>query len=140
MKNAPNTASLSDADTQRLDKWLWAARFFKTRSQAADEISGGKVHCNGERCKPAKMIKAGDRLQIRKGIYEFLIIVEGMSKQRLPASTARQLYTETEESIAARQARRDLYQAENPLRVKTRFRPNKRERRQLAALKNRADS
>lgn len=130
----------SSPDTMRLDKWLWTARFFKTRSQAADEISGGKVHCNGERCKPARMVKAGDRLQIRKGIYEFLVIVEGLSTQRLPAPAARRLYTETEESIAAREARRDLYQAENPLRVKTRFRPNKRERRQLAALKNRVDS
>lgn len=130
----------SSSDFMRLDKWLWAARFFKTRSQAAEEVGGGKVHCNGERCKPAKMIKVCDRLQIRKGIYEFLITIEGLSKQRLPAPAARQLYTETEESIAARQARRDLYQAENPLRIKTRFRPNKRERRQLAALKNRIDS
>lgn len=139
MKNASDAAS-SNTDAMRLDKWLWAARFFKTRNQAADEISGGKVHCNGERCKPAKMIKVGDRLQIRKGIYEFVITVEGLSRQRLPATAARQLYTETDESIAARQARRDLYQAENPLRVKPRYRPNKRERRQLAALKNRADS
>ena len=130
----------SSSDSMRLDKWLWTARFFKTRSQAAEEVGGGKVHCNGERCKPAKMIKVGDRLQIRKGIYEFLITIEGLSKQRLPAPAAQQLYTETEESIAARQARRDLYQAENPLRIKTRFRPNKRERRQLAALKNRTDS
>lgn len=130
----------SSSDSMRLDKWLWTARFFKTRSQAAEEVGGGKVHCNGERCKPAKMIKVGDRLQIRKGIYEFLITIEGLSKQRLSAPAARQLYTETEESIAARQARRDLYQAENPLRIKTRFRPNKRERRQLAALKNRTDS
>lgn len=137
MKNTPDS---SNSETMRLDKWLWAARFFKTRSQAADEISGGKVHCNSERCKPAKMIKAGDRLQIRKGIYEFLITVEGLSRQRLSAPAARQLYTETDESLAARQARRDLYQAENPLRVKSPYRPNKRERRQLAALKNRADS
>lgn len=138
MKEAAQASS--NAESMRLDKWLWAARFFKTRSQAAEEVGGGKVHCNGERCKPAKMIKAGDRLQIRKGIYEFIVVVEGLSRQRLPAQVARQLYTETEESIAAREARRDQYQAENPLRVKTRFRPNKRERRQLAALKNRSSS
>lgn len=130
----------SNFDSMRLDKWLWAARFFKTRGQAAEEIGGGKVHCNGERCKPARMIKTGDRLQIRKGLYEFHVVVEGLSRQRLSAPAAQQLYTETEESIAARETRRDLYRAENPLRVKPHHRPNKRERRQLAALKNRNDS
>ena len=137
MKDSEHT---SLPDPMRLDKWLWATRFFKTRSQAAEEVGGGKVHCNGERCKPARMIKVGDRLQIRKGLYEFDVVVEGLSKQRLSAPAARQLYTETEESIAAREARRNQYQAENPLRIKPRHRPNKRERRQLTALKNRTDS
>jgi ribosome-associated heat shock protein Hsp15 len=124
----------------RVDKWLWAARFFKTRAVAADAISGGKVHCNGERCKPAKSIKPGDRLSIRKGIYEYAIDVLAVSRQRLPAERAQSLYRETDESIAARELRHAAMQVTNSQQAAPARRPNKRERRQLIAAKSRYSS
>src|SRR5215218_1431268 len=85
----------------RLDKWLWAARFFKTRSQAAEAIEGGKVQVAGERVKRAKLVQAGDELRIRLGPYEHVVLVRGVSERRGPASVAAQLYEETAESKAA---------------------------------------
>lgn len=123
----------------RVDKWLWAVRFFKTRSLAAQAVSGGKVHCNGDRVKPARMIKPGDQLTIHKDMYEWVVRVEGLSPRRLPAPDARKLYTETEESIAAREQRQQQNRLENALRAKPLHRPNKRERRQLVALKTRQE-
>ena len=90
----------------RLDKWLWAARFFKTRSQASSAIDAGHVHLNGERAKPARNVKAGDSLRILNAGGEFLVTVLGLSEQRGPASVAQQLYAETEASAAARRSPR----------------------------------
>jgi ribosome-associated heat shock protein Hsp15 len=87
----------------RIDKWLWAARFFKTRSLASDAVSGGKVELNGERAKPAKVVQVGDTLRVRNGPYEHVIIVRALSEQRGPASVAQTLYEETEESKATRE-------------------------------------
>lgn len=89
----------------RIDKWLWAARFFKTRSLAAEAVAGGKVHVNGHRVKPARAITAGDVLEIRRGLEEFVVVVEGLNDRRGPAKVASQLYCETPESIAAREDR-----------------------------------
>src|SRR5256885_1972350 len=86
----------------RLDKWLWAARFFKTRSLAADAIGGGKILVNGERVKPAKLLQAGDEVRLRLGPYEHVVHVRGISERRGPATVAATLYEETEASIAAR--------------------------------------
>src|SRR5690349_11457737 len=90
-------------DRVRIDKWLWAARFYKTRSLAAQAVAGGKVELNGERAKPAKALQVGDTLRVRQGPYEHVIVVRVLSEQRGPASVAHTLYEETAESIAARE-------------------------------------
>jgi ribosome-associated heat shock protein Hsp15 len=87
----------------RIDKWLWAARFFKTRSLASDAVEGGKVHLNGVRVKPAKTINLGDMLEIRIGSFRHVVAVCGLSGRRGPASEAAKLYEETAESHAARE-------------------------------------
>src|SRR3712207_5149340 len=94
-------------DRVRIDKWLWAARFFKTRSQATEAVDGGKVDVNGARVKPAKDVKIGDELRIRLGPYEHHVVVRGLSDKRGPASTAQTLFEETPESIAAREKLRE---------------------------------
>ena len=83
----------------RIDKWLWAARFFKTRSMAAQAVSGGKVHLNGARIKPARIVQKGDELRIRRGEVEFVVIVQDIADRRGPAREAQLLYEETEASI-----------------------------------------
>ncbi|MDR2213235.1 MAG: RNA-binding protein, partial [Pseudomonadales bacterium] len=94
---------MNDSITQkvRLDKWLWAARFFKTRSLAKAAIEGGKVHCNGERCKSSREVGVGMTLQIRQGWDERTVLVRGVSEQRGGAPQAALLYEETAASIAA---------------------------------------
>ena len=91
-------------DRVRVDKWLWAARFFKTRSLAAEAIGGGKVDVNGERAKRARVLQIGDQIRVRNGPYEHHIVVRGLSMRRGPASEAQQLYEETAASRAAREA------------------------------------
>jgi len=91
----------------RIDKWLWAARFFKTRSMASQAVSGGKVHCNGQRLKPAKEVNVGDQLRIQRGHYEYIIFVQALNDKRRPAKEAVLLYEETEESILAREKQRE---------------------------------
>src|SRR5262245_17809666 len=91
-----------DASRVRADKWLWAARFYKTRSLAIEAIAGGKVHVNGERAKPAKPLQVGDELRIRQGPYEFLVVVRALADRRGPAALAATLY---EEIAASREAR-----------------------------------
>jgi len=90
-------------DRIRIDKWLWAARFFKTRSLAAKAVEGGKVTLNGERTKPAKELKQGDELRIRIAELEWTVNVKELSERRGPAEAARQLYAETEASVQQRQ-------------------------------------
>lgn len=118
-------------DRMRLDKWLWAARFFKTRSLAIQAIDAGRVKVNGERAKPAREIKPGDRLQLRVGDAEWTLSVVGLSMQRGPAPVAQALYEEDAESIARRQqqvAERKL--AANPA-AEIKGRPTKRDRRMI---------
>jgi ribosome-associated heat shock protein Hsp15 len=86
---------MEPADRVRIDKWLWAARFFKTRSLATEAVDGGKVEVNGERAKPAKLVKAGDEVRLRLGPYEHVLIVRALSERRGPASVAQSLYEET---------------------------------------------
>jgi ribosome-associated heat shock protein Hsp15 len=90
----------------RVDKWLWAARFFKTRSLSADAVDGGKVYVNGDRAKPAKSVKPGDEIRLRLGPYEHVIKVRGTSERRGPAPEAQRLY---EETPASREAREKLH-------------------------------
>ncbi|MBF0609569.1 MAG: RNA-binding S4 domain-containing protein [Magnetococcales bacterium] len=117
----------AEEDRHRIDKWLWAARFFKTRSLATDEINGGKVHCNGQRVKPSRALRVGDRLEIRQGEVEKEVIVRGLSDRRGPASEAVLLYEETPASVTRREeAMRQ--RRESPV-LRTEGRPNKQQRR-----------
>ncbi len=124
-------AQKSDEDDKvRLDKWLWAARFYKTRALAKTAIESGKVHCRGERCKPGKEPRIGDQLQIRTGFDERTVVVEALSIVRRGAPEAQTLYSETPESIAKREKEAAQRKAGN-LGVTTDGKPTKKQRRQL---------
>ncbi len=124
------------AETVRIDKWLWAARFFKTRSLASEAVSGGKAHLNQQRVKPGRLIKVGDHLSIQRGLERFAIKVAGLNEKRRPAKEAVLLYVETEVSKQKRvqiEADRRLAAKFHPGAVK---RPNKRERRHIIRFKS----
>ena len=102
---------MSDAahtQRQRIDKWLWAARFFKARSQAATAVEGGKVKWNGQQVKPAREVQPGDQLEIFSGEVRWTILVQGLNGQRRPASEARLLYEETADSAARRARQQEI--------------------------------
>ncbi len=121
----------TDSESQRLDKWLWAARFYKTRSLAVEAINGGKVHLNNQRAKPSRTVRVEDKLTISKPPYEFEIIVQGLNLQRRPATEAQQLYQETAESQKKREALREQIKNE-PLGFRQqKGRPSKRDRRHI---------
>lgn len=124
---------------QRLDKWLWASRFYKTRALAAEAISGGKVHLNGDRVKPSRNIKVGDQLGITRGQFEFHVTVEGLNKHRRPAVEAQMLYTESQESVEKRKSLAESIKILNANIPHTEKRPSKKQRRQIVRFK-RADS
>jgi ribosome-associated heat shock protein Hsp15 len=115
----------------RVDKWLWAARFYKTRSAAQKAIEGGKVKLNGDRTKPAKDLKTGDVLSIQIGAYEWQITVLQLSEQRGPAPVARLLYEESAESRASREAEAAKRRLTIEPATTRKGRPTKRERREL---------
>ena len=120
-------------DRTRIDKWLWAARFFKTRSLATEAVAGGRVHIDGARVKPAKDVRVGDRLEVTVGEATFALIVLGLADKRGPASRAALLYEETEESRARREQQRELRRMAPPLGADLHGRPSKRDRRRLEA-------
>ena len=120
-----------DSTKLRIDKWLWAARFFKTRSLAAEAVEGGKVHLNGVRVKPAKNVSIGDTLEIRIGPFQFIVVVSGLSPRRGPASEAAKLYQETGESRSAREALAAQLKAEAVHGEVRQGRPTKRDRRHI---------
>ncbi len=120
---------------QRLDKWLWAARFFKTRNLAAEAVNGGKVHLNGERIKPSRNIKVGDKLTVTRGQFEFQITVEGLNKHRRPAQEAQMLYIESQQSLAKREALAESLKILNANMPYTEKRPDKKQRRQIVRFK-----
>lgn len=119
----------------RLDKWLWAARFYKTRALAKEAIEGGKVHCRGERCKPSKEVKVGDELVLRAGYDERIVVIEQLSVVRRGAPQAQLLYRETDESISAREKAAELRKA-GALGIQTDGRPTKKQRRQIHRFKD----
>ncbi len=128
-----------DGERVRLDKWLWAARFFKTRALAKEAIEGGKVHCRGERCKPGKEPQVGDELQIRQGFDERSVIVRQLSAVRRGAAQAQLLYEETAQSIGKRETAAALRKA-GALGLQTEGRPDKRQRRRLQQFRDGQDS
>ena len=118
-----------NSESIRIDKWLWAARFFKTRSLAADAVTGGKIDVNGARAKPSRIMRLGDRLNIRRGPYESTVVVKGLAKLRGPASEAQLLYEETEESIRRRELTSAQLKLERPPEFHSPGRPSKKDRR-----------
>ncbi|MFQ5902713.1 MAG: RNA-binding S4 domain-containing protein [Candidatus Binatia bacterium] len=120
----------AEGDT-RLDKWLWAVRFFKTRTLAAEAVTGGKVHLNGARVKPGRVVRIGDELKIRRGPYEWVVIVRGLGKRRGPASQAELQYEETEQSRQNREALAVQLRAQGPRQPGPKGRPSKKARREI---------
>jgi ribosome-associated heat shock protein Hsp15 len=124
-------------DRVRLDKWLWAARFFKTRSLAAEAIAGGKVQVNGDRAKRARPVQVGDQMRVRLGPYEHHVVVRALSVRRGPASAAADLYEELPESLAAREALALQLKSLHAAFALERGRPTKRDRREIERMKGR---
>ena len=122
-------------DSIRLDKWLWAARFFKTRALATEAVNGGKVHLNGYRVKPGRLVQIGDALRIQRGPVLYEINVKGINKQRRPAGEMGQLYEETEASIESRQELTDLRKMAAGARAAPARKPNKHERKHIVRFK-----
>jgi len=121
----------------RLDKWLWAARFYKTRSIASSEIEAGHVLLNGDRGKPSKPVKAGDELRLRLNQYTYVVHVLALSERRGPASEARLLYQETEASREERERLAEQRRLAPPMAYEEGGRPTKRDRRDIARVKRR---
>jgi ribosome-associated heat shock protein Hsp15 len=115
----------------RLDKWLWAARFFKTRSLAQAAVEGGRVHYNGSRVKPGRMVQTGAELRVNQGPYERVVVVTGLAARRGPASVAALLYQETPASIAAREAQAAEHRLMAGPNPGPQRRPNKQDRRRI---------
>lgn len=139
MPNKKNTKDNLNEKLQaktRLDKWLWAARFYKTRQLAAEAINGGHVHLNGQRIKPSRVVQLNDELSIHKTPFTFEITVAALSVRRGPAKEAQLLYSESDESVQKREAlaeQRKLNAAQFPHSER---RPDKRNRRRIIRFKN----
>lgn len=121
----------------RIDKWLWAARFFKTRSLAQQQVEGGKVHVNGQRVKASKLVQPGMTIVLRQGHDERTVVVTGLRERRGSATDAAQLYEETPESLAKREATAAQRRADALSQPDFGRRPDKKSRRALQQFKNR---
>jgi len=119
----------------RIDKWLWAARFFKTRGAATEAVLGGRVQVNGSRVKPAKEIRAADTLEVQVGQIRFTLVVRALADKRGPAKVAATLYEETDESRAERERKAAERKLAAPLGADLGARPTKQDRRRLEALR-----
>ena len=120
----------------RLDKWLWAARFFKTRSIATDMINGGKVHYNGQRCKASKTIDVGAEVKIRQGFDDKVVVIKEISDKRRNFTIAQTLYEETQASIEHREKQALARQSSAAISPRPDSKPDKKQRRTLLNLKN----
>ena len=121
-----------DTERVRIDKWLWAARFYKTRSLATEAVAGGKVEVNGERAKPARLVRPGDQVVVRQPPFEWRLTIRGLAERRGPASVAQGLYEETPESRAERERLADRLRVTQPLFVyEEKGRPTKKDRRMI---------
>jgi ribosome-associated heat shock protein Hsp15 len=123
----------------RIDKWLWAARFFKTRGAATEAVLGGRVEVNGERVKPSKEIAVGDVVNVRLREARWTVAVKGLAEKRGSATVAATLYEETPESVSAREQSRLARKLSNPLGADLGARPTKRDRRRIEALRRAHD-
>ena len=132
---------MGDSETKvRLDKWLWAARFFKTRQLAAEAINGGKVHLNGQRTKPGKEVKIGNHLRIHKGSLEWDIEIKVLATQRRPAVEARTFYEETEASFLHRQELTEQIRAQKAMEPRPlKGKMNKKDRRMIHRFTGKGD-
>ena len=133
--NARKPPHEAEAKSVRADKWLWAARFFKTRSLAATAVKGGKVHVNGHRAKASTAVRPDDRLEITKGEVVFVVDVIGLAEQRAPAPIAQALYAETEASQGERERRAADRRAARIDMPRPSARPDKKQRRALRRFK-----
>jgi len=127
------------AERVRLDRWLWAARFFKTRALSAAAVAGGKVQVNGTRAKPAKQLQAGDALRIRVGPYEWLVTVRALSERRGPPAAGQALYEESVEGRAARARLAEQHKMAPAPTYEGKGRPTKKERRDMERLEENDD-
>jgi ribosome-associated heat shock protein Hsp15 len=119
-----------DKDRVRIDKWLWAARFYKTRSLATEAVAGGKVEVNGERAKPARPVRVGDAVVVRQPPFEWRLTIRALAERRGPAAAAQKLYEETPDSRAARARLAERLRVAQPLFVyEEKGRPTKKDRR-----------
>lgn len=124
------------AERVRLDKWLWAARFFKTRGLAAEAVDGGKVYLNGSRAKPAKLVQVGDSLRVRLGPYDWFITVRAVSERRGPPRDAQLLYDETPEGRAERERLAEAHKIAPAPTYQGKGRPTKKQRREIERLED----
>jgi len=122
-------------ETVRIDKWLWAARFFKTRSAATDAVLGGRVRLNDARVKPAKEVRAGDTIDLRIGQLAWTLVVRDVADKRGSATVAKTLYDETPDSLAARERRSAELKLSRPLGADLGARPTKQDRRRIEDLR-----
>jgi len=120
-------------DSQRLDKWLWSARFYKTRLLAVEAINGGHVHVNGQHARPSRLVRPGDEIEISKGPYRWHVVIQALAQRRGPATEARQLYSEQAGSMQQREAVRAERKLVTPAPTK---RPDKRQRRKIIRFLN----
>jgi len=121
-------------DKVRIDKWLWAARFFKTRALASTAVNGGKVHLDGQRIKPSRAVKINDVYEIHRGFDRLQVVVNQLSSRRGPASVAQTLYTETEKSIATREKEAEQRKLSRLQQPHLDHRPTKKERRKIRSF------
>ena len=126
---------MSETNKVRLDSWLWAARFFKTRTLAADAIDGGRVDVNGESAKRSKAVHVGDAVRLRQGPYHYILAVTGLAERRGTVAQAVLLYQESDESKAARQRVADRLKLQNPIFYQGAGRPTKKQRRAIEKWK-----
>ena len=135
--NSRNSRIMMDStDKQRLDKWLWAARFYKTRSLASQAIDGGKVHVNGERAKSSRTIKIGDCSSVSRDQLKMDVVIRGLNMQRRSATEAQQLYEETVESIARREQIKEVNKLLDNMMTQPARKPGKKDRRQIAKFRD----
>ncbi len=135
-QNSTDTSNQDSTSAVRLDKWLWAARFYKTRAIAREMILGGKVHYNGQRCKPSKIVELGASVKFSQGFDEKIVTIEKISDQRRGAPVAQTLYKETQESVSKREENAWARKNNAFFSPSPEHRPDKKQRRELIKFKH----